>query len=64
MNLVTIDAKKCQGHALCVALMPSVFQVDDSGMGYVAVATVPTEYRADLDEAILACPERAIKSSA
>jgi ferredoxin len=40
-----------------------VFDVDDSGTGEVLVDPVPEADLADVREAVLNCPERAIASS-
>jgi ferredoxin len=52
---------KCQGHGLCAGLVPDVFEVDESGMGHVAVDTISDEDSADVHEAVLSCPENAIQ---
>ncbi|BBX62590.1 hypothetical protein MSAS_17640 [Mycobacterium saskatchewanense] len=59
---VIVDKDKCQGHAMCHAVAPSVYPIDDDG--YVAIEA------ADVDEAdrlpamlgIETCPERAISA--
>lgn len=57
---VQVDKAKCQGHAMCNAVAPSVYPIDDDG--YVAIDA------ADVDEAdrhlaelgAETCPERAL----
>jgi ferredoxin len=57
-----IDRDRCQGHARCAALAPTLFSVDDEGNGLVLDAgTISIDL---LDKAYLArsnCPELAIK---
>ena len=60
---VEIDAEMCQGHGRCVAVCPELFDIDDSGYGFVR-ADAPDSLTADLvtraRQAVLNCPERAI----
>ncbi|GAA5156563.1 hypothetical protein GCM10023321_32480 [Pseudonocardia eucalypti] len=60
MSHVSIDGAKCQGHGRCALIAPEVFDVDDLGMGLVLVDEVPPAAEADVDEAVLTCPENAI----
>lgn len=60
MSHVNIDGAKCQGHGRCALIAPEVFDVDDLGMGLVLVDEVPPAAEADVDEAVLTCPENAI----
>ncbi|MBB6374275.1 ferredoxin [Pseudonocardia eucalypti] len=57
---MSIDGAKCQGHGRCALIAPEVFDVDDLGMGLVLVDEVPPAAEADVDEAVLTCPENAI----
>ena len=59
MTLV-IDTEKCQGHGRCVLASPDLFDVDDDGYGQVLIAEPGPEYAADLQQAIMNCPEQAI----
>lgn len=63
MPRVTIDPAKCQGHGRCVIIAPKYFDIDDSGFGVVLTDEVGDADRADIDEAILSCPEGAITLS-
>jgi ferredoxin len=60
---VEIDAEMCQGHGRCAVVCPELFDVDDSGYGFVRTE-VPDAVTADLvsraRQAVLNCPERAI----
>jgi ferredoxin len=58
---VAVDPGRCQGYGMCVAFHPGVFDLTPG----TAVATVVHELideddRADVQEAVLACPARAI----
>lgn len=57
---VTIDGGRCQGHARCVTICPEVFGMDDQGKGYVLDQDVSDTMKDQVDEAVIACPERAI----
>lgn len=61
MSRVTIDSAKCQGHGRCVLIAPTYFDVDDSGFGTVVVDDVDPADSDDIAEAILSCPENAIR---
>jgi ferredoxin len=63
MPRVTIDPAKCQGHGRCVIIAPKYFDMDDSGFGVVLTDEVADADRADINEAILSCPETAITLS-
>jgi ferredoxin len=64
VSRVTIDSSKCQGHGRCVLIAPTHFDMDDDGFGTVlADGTVDDADSADIDEAILSCPEDAIRLS-
>lgn len=63
MGQVAIDGAKCQGHGRCALIAPDVFDVDDSGLGWVLVDEVPPDLAADVQEAVMSCPEGAITFS-
>ncbi|MGY1900829.1 ferredoxin [Nocardia gipuzkoensis] len=59
MTRISIDRNRCAGHAMCVALLPMVIAVDDTGKAN-AVAVAPAD---EIDNAMLAaesCPTEAI----
>ncbi len=60
MSRVAIDPAKCQGHGRCVLIAPTYFDMDDSGFGVVRRDGVDEADKADIDEAVLSCPEHAI----
>jgi len=58
---VTVDADRCRGHGVCVTLCQEVFDINDDGYAEVLVGEVPEHLEKVVDEAIGACPERAIE---
>lgn len=57
---VTIDHRRCQGHARCVTICPDVFGMDDEGRGFVLDPDISDSLRGEVEEAVQACPESAI----
>jgi ferredoxin len=60
LSHVEIDPGKCQGHGRCVLIAPAYFDMDDAGFGEVQRDDVEPADKADIDEAVLSCPEHAI----
>jgi ferredoxin len=60
LSQVEIDPGKCQGHGRCVLIAPEYFDMDDAGFGAVLRDDVESADKADIDEAVLSCPEHAI----
>lgn len=60
MPRVTINNERCQGHGRCALIAPQLFDVDESGLGFVKVAVISDADRSDVEEAVLSCPENAI----
>ncbi|WP_219413781.1 ferredoxin [Pseudonocardia nigra] len=58
-----VDSGRCQGHARCVDICPSVFDFDDEGFAYVTVDRVDDDDAAAVERAIAACPEQAISAT-
>jgi ferredoxin len=58
---VHVDQERCQGHNRCVALAPSLFEIDDYGTAsVVGDGTVSPEHEDDALLAVDNCPEFAI----
>jgi ferredoxin len=57
---LTLDTDRCEGHALCVARAPELFDVDDEGHSIPLVDEVTEDQIAAARKAVNACPERAI----
>ncbi|MFH2056854.1 MAG: ferredoxin [bacterium] len=57
---VTVDKKLCTGDALCLALCPEVFELNEDMQAEVLLTPVPEEHQAACREAVDACPEECI----
>ncbi|WP_054814993.1 ferredoxin [Nocardia arizonensis] len=57
---LSIDAKKCSGHARCHATTPDVFDIDDNGYALPIDREVADPLDQNIAAGIAACPERAI----
>jgi ferredoxin len=57
---VSVDAERCQGHALCVLFGPGIFTLDDHGHATVEDVEVPPGLEDAVRAAAARCPERAI----
>ncbi len=60
---VVVDFDKCQSNAICMGVLPEVFEVRDDGFLYVLDENPPESLRAKLEEAVLSCPTVAISIS-
>ena len=57
---VIVDADLCEGHALCVAAAPDVFEMGDDEKAYVLPVELSEDILKQVDDAILRCPVQAI----
>ncbi|MCK8669828.1 ferredoxin [Rhodococcus sp. NPDC003382] len=57
---LTVDTKKCSGHARCYAVAPEVFDIDDLGYALPLDREVEEPIDERIAAGIAACPERAI----
>jgi ferredoxin len=57
---IVIDPERCQGHARCVAVAPTLFDLDDDGYAVARQERVAGEDVQTLLRAVSWCPERAI----
>lgn len=60
---VSVDENLCQGHARCALICPDVFDLDEAGFSVVLTPQVPPEHEGAVKDAVLNCPERAIRIS-
>ncbi len=60
MIQVRVDAERCEGNAVCLALAPEVFELDDSGLAYVLPGEPATERQDDVRRAVDGCPREAL----
>jgi ferredoxin len=57
---IVVDFDVCESNAICVGLVPSVFELDDND--YLSVVEEPDEsLRPELEKAVRACPKQAIR---
>ncbi len=57
---VVVDFDRCASNAVCMSLLPEVFEVRDDGFLYVLDEHPPETMREKLEEAVRSCPTQAI----
>jgi ferredoxin len=57
---ITVDTSRCQGHARCAALAPTVYELDDLGYVVPPPDALPPELEQPARTGAAACPERAL----
>ena len=57
---VVVDFDQCESNALCMGILPEVFEVRDDDFLYVLHEHPPEELREKLLEAVRSCPKNAI----
>jgi len=57
---VVVDYDVCESNAVCMGLVPEVFEVRDDDFLYVLDENPPESMRARLEEAVRSCPKAAI----
>jgi len=55
-----VDRERCQGHALCAAQSPDVFELDEFGYNSMGEFIVKPGHEEAAREAAAWCPEEAI----
>lgn len=58
---VEVDFDACESNALCEAMAPDMFAIDDDDFLQVADPTVTEENRARAAQAVAACPKSALR---
>ncbi|QZH61239.1 ferredoxin [Mycolicibacterium farcinogenes] len=58
---VDVDRNRCEGHAMCEAIAPTVFSVDDDGDLLILQEEIAEGDAADVKSAALGCPVAALK---
>lgn len=61
MAKVIVDFDLCESNAMCEALAPDIFTLDDDDFLQIGDPTVTDENRARVEQAVAACPRSAIK---
>lgn len=57
---VVVDFDQCESNALCMGILPQVFEVRDDDFLYVLDEHPPEALREKLMEAVRTCPKNAI----
>lgn len=61
MARVEVDFDVCESNALCEAMAPDVFALDDDDNLQVGDPTVTDENRTRVKQAVAACPKSALR---
>jgi ferredoxin len=57
---VVVDYDRCASNAVCMSILPEIFEVRDDGYLYVLDENPPDAMREKLEEAVRSCPTQAI----
>ena len=57
---VVVDFDRCDSNAICMGIVPEVFEVREDGFLYILDERPPEALRAQIEEAVSACPTQAI----
>jgi len=57
---VVVNYETCESNAVCMGILPQVFEVRYDGFLYVLDEHPAEELRGPLEEAVLSCPTRSI----
>jgi ferredoxin len=57
---IVVDFDRCASNAVCMSILPEIFEVRDDGYLYVLDEHPPESMRAQLEEAVRSCPTQAI----
>ena len=57
---VVVDFDLCESNAICMGIVPEVFEVRDDNFLYVLQENPPDELREKCDQAVRQCPKQAI----
>jgi ferredoxin len=57
---VKVDYDVCESNAVCMGLVPEVFEVRDDDFLYILDENPPESLRSRLEEAVRSCPKAAI----
>ncbi|MFF3574824.1 ferredoxin [Nocardia jiangxiensis] len=58
---VHIELDQCEGHGLCAATAPDLYELDDDGYAAEADLDVPEGMLGEAESGVSACPMRAIR---
>ena len=57
---VVVDFDLCESNAICMGIVPEVFEVRDDNFLYVLQENPPDDLRGKVDQAVRQCPKQAI----
>ena len=57
---VVVDFDRCASNAVCMSILPELFEVRDDGFLYVLDEHPPESLRETLEETVRSCPTQAI----
>lgn len=57
---ISLDGSRCSGHALCHAVDPDLFPLDEGGYSALTTRNVESRDEQRTREAVAACPEQAL----
>lgn len=57
---ITVDPTKCQGHGMCEAMAPDLFEVDDKGILHILEDSPPEERLVEVEAVVNSCPALAL----
>lgn len=57
---VVVDFDVCESNAVCMGILPEVFEVRDDDFLYILDENPPEEMRERLEESVRRCPKQAI----
>jgi ferredoxin len=60
MKKIKVDFDLCESNALCEAIAPDHFQIDDNDYLQIVDETVTDENQALIEQAVASCPKSAI----
>ncbi|MDO3395147.1 MULTISPECIES: ferredoxin [Nocardioides] len=61
MSTIKVDFDLCESNALCEAMAPQVFELDDDDYLQLKTEQTTDDNRADVERAVAACPRAAIR---
>ena len=61
MARVEVDYDLCESNALCEAVAPDVFRIDDNDDMFIDHPEVTDENRSRIEQAVASCPKAALK---
>ncbi len=57
---IEVDRGRCSGIGICESIAPEVFEISDDGALMLLHDTTDSRNKADVTEAVRACPARAL----